>query len=247
MLPTPKRSRIKRAILHVRVASPSKKRGYGLIALAATLFIVGVGVNLNSLLVTKKIEAQSANIDSSGGNGTAGENGRPGSSAGLSEQQPDATAVKNYTVAGDIPKYINIGSLGVFARVVRVGVDTNSQVGTPRNVFDAAWYDGSSKPGQPGAAFIDGHVLGPTKGGVFAALKNIKVGAKIVITLGDNSKITYRVVATEKVDATKVDMQKVLRSYDSTKQGLNLMTCNGTYQRDQESFDKRLIVYTVRD
>ena len=233
--------------MHIRTASPNKKRGYALIVLAATLFIIGVGVNINSLLVTKKIEAQSANIDSSGGNGTAGESGRPGASAGLSEEQPDATAVKKYTVAPDMPKYINISSLGVFARVVRVGVDTNSQIGTPRNVFDTAWYDGSSKPGQPGAAFIDGHVLGPTRGGIFAGLKNIKVGAKVVVTLGDNSTITYRVAATEKVDADKVDMQKALRSYDSTKQGLNLMTCNGTYLRDKESFDKRFIVYTVRE
>jgi hypothetical protein len=64
--------------------------------------------------------------------------------------------------------------------------------------------------------------------------------------MGDNSEYKYKVVALEKFDADKVDMNKVLKPYDANKQGLNIMTCNGKFIKDTQTYDKRLVVYTVR-
>lgn len=243
-LPVPNKSKLHNFAAKTKLMPLRKKRGYGLVGLALALFMIGLSVNINSFQVTKKIEAQTAQTEGAVDGETSS---RPGVNAGYSEKQPSASTIKQYAVAADLPKYVSIDSLGVWSRVIRVGVDAKNQIGSPKNVFDTAWYEGSSKPGQPGAAFINGHVLGPTKGGVFAGLSKIKVGAKVTITMGNNTVYTYRVVATEKVDADKVDMNKVLLPYDPAKQGLNLMTCNGKYIKDKETFDKRFIVYTVRE
>lgn len=243
-MPVPERKRIARLKQKMRFELGRKKRGYILSGLAIALFVVGVGVNAYSFTVSKKIEAQTSNNDSvvSGG----GEQGRPGNESGYSEEQPDIRAMNKYTVAPDLPKFVKIGSLGVWSRVVRVGADANNQIGTPRNVFDVGWYEGGAKPGQPGVVFMDGHVLGPTKGGVFASLKNIKPGSEVVITMGNETQYKYRVTSTEKLTTAQVDMGKLLTPKNATEQTLVLMTCNGTYLKDQETYDKRFIVYAVR-
>lgn len=245
-LPVPKHSRIKASFKKFKKLSVRQKSGYALATLAVLLFIFGTIVNLHSFFVTRKIQTQAAVV--SGAEETAGEDGRPSSAAGYSEDQPTTQAVSKYTVAPDMPKILSISSLGVLSRIVRVGSDAKTgEVGTPKNVFDTAWYDGSVKPGEKGAVFIDGHVSGPTRGGIFANLKNIKVGAVVNVTMGNETRYNYKVVATEKFDADKVDMKKVLSPYDPAKQGLNIMTCNGKYLKDAQTYDKRLVVYTVRE
>ena len=243
-LPTPKKGIKHKVAKKLRIKSKKQASGIALSAFAVLLLVIGVAVNVHSFTVSKKIEAQATvTADNSG----SGENGRPDESKGFSENQPSTASINSYKVAADLPKILKIPSLGTLARIKRVGVDDKNQVGSPQNVFDVGWYEGSSKPGQPGAVFIDGHVLGPTKGGIFANLKNIKTGALITIIMGDNKEYTYKVAATEVSQADAVDMNKMLRSYDSSKQGLNLMTCNGTYLKDKKTYDKRFIVYAVRE
>ncbi|MFO0882075.1 MAG: class F sortase [Candidatus Saccharimonadales bacterium] len=242
-LPTPKKGIKHKVARKLRIKSKKQVSGIALSAFAILLLIVGIGVNVHSFTVSKKIEAQAAATDNSGNS----ENGRPDETKGYSENQPNTASINSYKVAADLPRILQIPSLGTLARIKRVGVDDKNQVGSPQNVFDVAWYDGSSKPGQPGAAFIDGHVLGPTRGGIFANLKNIKIGASITINMGDNKEYNYKVAATEVSQAETVDMNKMLRSYDPSKQGLNLMTCNGTYLKDKKTYDKRYRVYAVRE
>ena len=115
----------------------------------------------------------------------------------------------------------------------------------PKSTFDVGWYDGSSKPGEPGAMFIDGHVSGPKNRGIFYDIKKLKKGDVVEIERGDGLKLEFKVVAVEKYDANNVDMNKALRSYDPSKQGLNLMTCAGQFLPKEQTFNQRVVVYTV--
>jgi hypothetical protein len=54
------------------------------------------------------------------------------------------------------------------------------------------------------------------------------------------------VVHVETVPKESVDMQEVLRTYGDATEGLNLMTCTGTWIKDERTYDKRAIVYTER-
>jgi len=220
--------------------------------MAVGLFSFGIYTNLHSLAVTKAIQAQAA-VE------TANQNENPSSStpsssattpvsaATVSEAKPTSNSMAAYSVAPDKPKYITIPSLGVYARVIEVGTTKDGAVGTPSNSFDTAWFNQSAKPGQSGASFIDGHVLGPIHGGVFAGLKNIQAGAQIIITMGDDSTHSYTVHSTSVQNKDTINMNTMLKSIDPNKSGLNLMTCTGTYIQNQKTYNNRFIVYAVKN
>jgi sortase (surface protein transpeptidase) len=155
-------------------------------------------------------------------------------------------AVKAYAVAPDLPRTITIKKLGLRARVLQLGVLANGEMATPSNTNDTGWYTGSARPGERGAAIINGHVSGLTRGGVFLGIKKLTAGDKIAVTKGNGEILTYEVRATEAVPAGQLDMSKLFNVYEGKDEGLNLITCAGTYNRSTKSFDQRTVVYTVR-
>jgi hypothetical protein len=71
-----------------------------------------------------------------------------------SSTRPSAQAIASYTVAPDLPKYINIPAINVGnTRVIQLGTISNGQIAVPDNIFDTGWFDQSGKPGQAGAMF----------------------------------------------------------------------------------------------
>jgi sortase (surface protein transpeptidase) len=160
---------------------------------------------------------------------------------------PDSV-VRTYSVAPDLPRYISIPKIkNGRSRVLPMGLDAEGLLKTPRNVWDTAWYDGSSKPGDKiGAALIMGHVSGPTNGGVFYNLYRVTDGDEINVTMGDGTVLTYTVVGKEEVPADSIEMTKYLISKDVDKPGLTIMTCAGEFNPKTQTYDKRLAVFAVR-
>ncbi|HEU4966488.1 MAG TPA: class F sortase [Candidatus Saccharimonadales bacterium] len=170
------------------------------------------------------------------------------SSAAPSSVRPAQNVVNAYSVAPDLPKYISIPAIGVAkARVVRLGVMKDSAIATPDNIFDTGWYSGSAKPGQPGAMFIYGHVSSWTASGVFYDLHKLRPDDAIIITRGDNTVFSYRVVTSKVYPYTDVDMSQVLSPVDAGKPGLNLMTCTGDVIKGTSDFSERLVVFAVQN
>lgn len=173
--------------------------------------------------------------------------------AGVNPATADQTAVSNndrqaYTVAADLPRIINIPAINVTARVRTVGVNSRGDIDTPKNLNDTAWYDGSSKPNQEGQVFIDGHTsFSRNIAAAFNDLNKVRDGDQIFIETGNGAKFRYRVTGVETVDASKVDMGKVLNTQDGAHKGLTLMTCTGTFNYRTQTADKRLIVYAVQE
>lgn len=158
---------------------------------------------------------------------------------------PSTKAVADYTVAPNLPKYINIPAIKVpTTRIMQLGLTSNNEIATPDNIYDAGWYNRSALPGQSGAMFIYGHVSSWTANGVFYNLKKLRAGDTVVITRGDNKTFTYRVVAIKIYDYQKVDMNQVLAPVDADKPGLNLMTCTGQIIKGTSEFNERLVVFT---
>lgn len=155
---------------------------------------------------------------------------------------PDALA--NYTVAADAPRALYIDELNIAARVQPMGVHSDKSIQAPRNVNDSGWYIGSSKPGQVGAMFIDGHASADGRLGLFKELDTLTVGDTIQVEKGDGTRFTYKVVHTETVSVDEVDMRHVLAPYEGVEKGLNVMTCVGVWLEDRETLDSRVIVYT---
>lgn len=160
--------------------------------------------------------------------------------------------IDSYTVPATHPRYISIPVLGIDkARVKVVGLTENNTLDTPKNISDAAWYDKSAFPGQGyGAVIIDAHNGGITRDGVFAKLGDLKIGDKITIERGDGKKVTYSVVEnkTESLqDANTTGMQRLFQPYDTSREGLGLITCAGVWVPRDRVFDKRILVRAVAD
>ena len=168
-----------------------------------------------------------------------------GNRSAPSSSEPSSKAIANYRVAPSLPRYIEIPSINVGrTRVIRLGVTKKKQIASPGNIYDAGWYDKSSKPGQDGAMFIYGHVSSWTADGVFYNLKSLRPGDKVIITRGDNKKFTYRVVFSKIYPADKIDMHAALSPAQAGKPGLNLMTCAGHVIKNTNNLSERLVVFT---
>jgi LPXTG-site transpeptidase (sortase) family protein len=235
-LPLPKETFFKKIIHSIQ----SNKKGYALSAMAVLLFTVGAAVNINSFLANKKIEAvvQAQNGDSQG-------NQQGGGSSRYDETPVTFDQLANYVVGKNDARYLKIEDIGVFARVIHLGLTPEGAVDSPQNVFDAGWYNKSARPGEKGATFIDGHYSGYRAGGIFSRLDELNNGDKVQVERGDGKTLTYTVVAKERFDKDKVNMRKVLSVYGGGEYGLNLMTCAGDFIQNSETFDERLVVYTI--
>ena len=113
----------------------------------------------------------------------------------VDEEKPDSTAIAEYEVAPDKPRYLTIRSLGIInARIVEVGLKENQELATPVNIYDIGWYTGSDLPGT-GVSVMDAHG-GNAGQGIFRTLPNIQTGAEIAVEMGDGRLYTYVVTDT---------------------------------------------------
>jgi LPXTG-site transpeptidase (sortase) family protein len=227
------------------VAPAFRPRGYSklqltLIGMACFIFLLGLVVSLQTLATNHNVTAQVAAL---------GKKPKQPTSTGQaattvpSTTKPSNRSFSQYTVAPDLPRYLKIPKLGAYARVLQVGLTKNRALGTPNNVYDAAWYTGSAKPGQAGATLIDGHVSSWTAHGVFYGLKTLKAGDAIQIVRGDGAVLNYQVVKTQVYSADNVDMQAAVTPVTVGKFGLNLITCTGQVKPGTSEFNERVIVF----
>ena len=162
-----------------------------------------------------------------------------------SSVKPSAKQIATYSVPAANPKYIAIPNIAIGnTPVLNLGLTSNGQIATPNNIYETGWYNASSKPGQAGAMFIFGHVATYTKYGIFNNLGDLKTGARITITRGDNRTYVYQVVAMKTYPYNKVDMNAVLSPVNSGVPGLNLMTCTGPVIQSLSEYSERLVVFT---
>lgn len=168
----------------------------------------------------------------------------------VDESDVSKQAVATHTVPATEPRYISIPSIDVQkARIFSVGLTKNNLLDTPKNIHDTAWYKKSASPGQGyGAVLINAHNGGITKDGVFARLVELEEGAEIEIERGDGQTYSYTVTDNRTMDLEEVNktgMKMMMKSAEATKEGLNLITCAGTWVPRMQQFDKRIMLRAV--
>ncbi len=94
-----------------------------------------------------------------------------------------------YQVEPDMPRYLRVPSVGVFARVAGSGVEP-----TDLSIDDVMWDADSALPGEIGTSIFTGQVSGDTKPGVFQYVQDISKGDPIIIEKGSGDTIRYEVV-----------------------------------------------------
>lgn len=209
---------------------------------AAVVIVAGTLLAYQALMANKAVETQVKKLQDVGASSAA-----PSSVSIPTDKKPDdKNYVQNYKVAPALPQLLAIKKIGVTARVMQVGVDSNNQMEVPKTAYDVAWYNGSSRPGENGAMVIDGHVQGVGGPAIFSDLHKLVMGDTVSVTRGDGKTYTYVVTKTETVAVKDLDVGKLLVSTDSNKPGLNLITCAGNFDQKADQFDSRTIVYSVQ-
>lgn len=135
-----------------------------------------------------------------------------------------------------------IDKIGVDAKITTVGLTKEGNMDAPASTDDVGWYKNSSKFGNTGASVLAGHYDSASGAkGVFYDLNKLKVGDEIVVNKFNGPKITYKVSKTKIYTAT----DKPSEVFNSSGGAyLNLITCTGSWDKNKDQYDKRLVVFT---
>jgi sortase (surface protein transpeptidase) len=153
---------------------------------------------------------------------------RDGAAAATSTQFATAPVAR-------VSNYLSISGK-VSSAVVPVGIGADGAIEVPGAAV------GMYNHG--GATFLDGHSTG-----VFAGLARVRVGDIVEFTL--NSATTQyqvvNVVTYTYFNGESFDQSFMYDSlYSGGANGLNMMTCAGTYLPDYGTYSHRIVVYSVR-
>lgn len=142
-----------------------------------------------------------------------------------------------------VPVRIKISAINVDAPIETIGLTKDGAVGIPSDPDNAAWFDGSPRPGKTGNSIITGHVnwyYGAT--GVFEKLNELEAGDIIEIQ-DDNGTTTSFIVRESKSYDDTAQATDVFISTDG-RSHLNLITCEGIWNKITKSYSQRLVVFT---
>ena len=204
------------------------------------IMVVSVGILGSALMVRNQRSVVAQNDSAHSVLGTVA------TGASVSETAPPQD-LSEHKVAHDLPRFLVIEKIGVRARIGMVEKETPNTLSSPANIFDVGWYKGSSKPGEPGAVVLNGHVSGSTKRGVFYSIGTLKVGDLIELERGDGRKYSYAVKEVAIYDNDKVDMNNIMISADPGSPGVNLISSTGRFNVRTNKFEQRVVVYAVQD
>lgn len=146
-----------------------------------------------------------------------------------------------------LPVRLKIPSISVDAAIESIGLTSQGAMDIPKNPGDAAWFNLGSRPGANGSAVIDGH-YGTWKNGsgsVFDNLYKLHQGDQLYVEDDKGAKISFVVREIRSYDP-KANASDVFGSSDG-KSHLNLITCEGVWDKDSKSYPKRLVVFTDRE
>ena len=164
----------------------------------------------------------------------------------LDETDITDEVLSEYTTPASYPKFLKISNLGIEkARILPVGVNARGELGTPVSIFDVGWYEASGTPGSGKTVVLDGHNGGPTKEGIFKKLPTLVRGDIIEITRGDDETFRYEVVENDIISLEAADEYmslKALRSPESGRESVTLITCTGEWSQDKRTYLSRQFV-----
>jgi sortase A len=145
-----------------------------------------------------------------------------------------------------IPVRVVIPSIALDAAVEKVALTEDGSMDVPKDPLDVAWYALGPRPGEKGSATIAGHVdwwHGETA--VFADLHKVRPGDRIVVRDDTGAALSF-VVRESRTYEASADALDVFTSNDG-KAHLNIITCDGTWDKRANQYSKRLVVFTDKE
>ncbi|MFA7201663.1 MAG: class F sortase [Candidatus Paceibacterota bacterium] len=169
-----------------------------------------------------------------------------GSSVFLSEtgalSSPSVAHVEASILSVTKPFRIRIPKININASVISVGLTSTGAMDAPESPHEVAWYNQGPIPGEIGNAVLVGH-YGWKDGvpAVFDVLYTLIKGDEIYIE-DENKVVTIFSVNRVETYKENQDASDVFISTDG-KVHLNLITCGGDWNEDQNRYSNRTVVF----
>lgn len=158
----------------------------------------------------------------------------------LPTSTPFPSATPTPVPVGD-PTTISIPKIGIDTTFVNVGVTTDNVMETPQDYNTVGWYINGARPGEIGAAIINGHfddVSGNEA--VFFNLSKLKTGDEIIVKTTLGKSMTFVVESSYSQEYASFPKELIYAPYDG--RGLKLITCDGIWNAKEKTYSKRLVV-----
>lgn len=140
------------------------------------------------------------------------------------------------------PTEIHIPKLSISAPFsAPLGLLDSGEIEVPEGYEEVAYYKYGPTPGEIGPAVVLGHVDSVDGPAVFYSLGQLQKGDPIEIYREDGTVATFIVTALERHSQDEFPTEKVYGSLDYA--GLRLITCSGTYDKDELRYSHNLIIY----
>ena len=161
--------------------------------------------------------------------------------ANAAPSAPKAAASRAAGSGPSLPSELVIPAIHVDAPVEHVGTTPDGAMDAPHEWNDVAWFDQGYRPGERGSAVIAGHLDSTTDRAVFWDLRLLKPGDQVLVKDANGSRLTFQVTGSEIYPYNQAPLQKIFGPASAPM--LNLVTCNGVFDRGAKNYDKRLVVY----
>ena len=141
------------------------------------------------------------------------------------------------------PVRLRIPALDRESELIETGLRDDDRLEVPPGDegSPASWYNGSSTPGEAGAAVLLGHVNSLTDAsGVFYGLKTLKKGNTISVLREDGATAIFKVYKVEKYVKAEFPTKAVYFPVAGSE--LRLITCDG-YDEPNRRYLENLVVY----
>lgn len=141
------------------------------------------------------------------------------------------------------PVKIRIPAIRVESDIQQVGLARSGNMDIPASPYIAGWFRLGVRPGRDGNAVIAGH-LNTAAGtpGIFWDLDKLVPGDEVLVTDASGSTLVFRVARSQPYDWKHAPLQEIFGPAE--KKGLNLITCNGSWNAAHATYSQRLVVYT---
>ena len=145
-----------------------------------------------------------------------------------------------------LPARLKIPKIRVDADFVYVGLTPDGTMDSPKKPLDVAWFKVGPRPGEIGSAVVAGHFgWKENKKAIFDDLSKLREGDKVYVDDEKGVTTTFVVRELRTYDENQ-DASDVFGSSDG-KAHLNLVTCQGVWNKNRKSYSKRLVVFTDKE
>jgi sortase (surface protein transpeptidase) len=138
------------------------------------------------------------------------------------------------------PVRVEIPSIGVASRLVRLGLNADGTMEVPRDYGLAGWFTGGAMPGQDGPAVISGHVDSKSGPAVFHRLRELRPGDTIRVQRADGDWVVFEVTTTARYAKAEFPTDAVFGPV--TGPVLRVITCGGQFDRSSGHYLDNVVV-----